>query len=177
MSGLDYFVLGVTGLSLVFGLAKGFVQSILGLLVAAAGLFLAATWYGEVVPFVRGWVETDTTALLVSFLLIFISTVFAGMVLGRAFRRFLEKTHLSWIDHLAGGAFGLVRGWLICSVVYVALTAFPVRWEVITQARFAPYLLEGAEVLTYATSRDLRDQFLGGYNRLLSQWERPPHGK
>jgi membrane protein required for colicin V production len=177
LTALDYFVLGLTGFSLIFGLMKGFVRSILGLVVAIAGLFLAATWYQPVVPYVRGWVETDMTARLVAFLSIFVATVFAGLVLGRAFRRFLEKAHLSWIDHLAGGAFGFVRGWLISSVIYVALTAFPVQTEMVAQARLAPYLLKGAEVLTYATSKNLRDQFLDGYHQLQARWEGALKGK
>jgi len=177
MTALDYFVIGLTGLSLIFGLMKGFVRSILGLLAAVAGLYLAATFYPQVEPVFRGWVETDTMARLVAFLTIFVVTVMAGLVLGRAFRRFLEKTHLSWIDHLAGGVFGFGRGWLICSVVYVALTAFPVQLDVVARATLAPYLLKGAEVLTIATSKTLRDRFIDGYFRLQARWGDLPVGK
>ncbi len=143
---------------------------------ALAGLFLAATGYKEVVPLVRGWVESDATAFLMAFFSIFVTTILVGMALGRAFRRFLEKTHLSWVDHLAGGAFGVVRGWLICSVIYVGLTAFPVQPEVVSQAKMAPYLLRGAELLTYATSSDLRGQFLDGFHQLQARWEVSPEG-
>jgi membrane protein required for colicin V production len=177
MTALDFFVIGITGLSLAFGLMKGFVRSVLALVMALVGLLAAATWYPVVVPLVRHWVETEVTARLVAFLLIFFVTVVVGMVLGRAFRRVLERTHLSWVDHLVGGAFGFVRGWLICSVLYVALTAFPIQLEMVAGATFAPYLLKGAELLTYATSPHLRSQFLTGYHRLQARWAGLPIGK
>lgn len=177
MTTLDYFVIGLTALSLIFGLMKGFVRSILGLVVALAGLFLAATFYPQVELVIRPSVETDMMAQLVAFLTIFVAVVVVGLLLGRAFRKFLEKTHLSWIDHLAGGAFGLVRGWLICSVVYVALTAFPVQLEMVARATLAPYLLKGAEVLTIITSKNLREQFRDGYHRLRVRWGDLPSGK
>jgi membrane protein required for colicin V production len=177
MTTLDYFVIGVTSLSLAFGLAKGFIRSVLGLVVALAGLYLAATFYPVVESVIRGWVETDAMARLVAFLTLFVATVVAGLIVGRAFRRVLEKTHLSWIDHLAGGAFGFVRGWLICSVVYVALTAFPAQLDMVARATLAPYLLKGAEMLTMATSRNLRDQFLDGYYRLKARWGLLPTGQ
>lgn len=177
MTTLDYFVIGVTSLSLAIGLAKGFIRSVLGLVVALVGLYLATILYPVLEPALRGWVETDTMARLVAFLSLFVATVVAGVIAGRAFRRTLEKTHLSWIDHLAGGAFGLVRGWLICSVVYVALTAFPARLDTVARATLAPYLLKGAELLTTVTSRDLRNQFLDGYYRLKVRWGLLPTGR
>jgi membrane protein required for colicin V production len=169
MTTFDYIVIAVTGSSLLAGLMKGFVRSVWGLIIALVGLILASAFYPQLEPIVRSWTETDVTAMLTAFLVIFVAVVLVGMAIGRTFRTFLKKTHLSWIDHLAGGAFGLSRGWLICSAMYVALTAFPVQPDVVTDATLAPYLHQGAEVLTIATSKELRDQFLDSYRRLQNR--------
>jgi len=172
---LDYLVIGVTALSLVFGLVKGFVRSILGVAVAIAGLLAAANLYTAITPFVRPYVETDLVAKLTAFLLIFLVIVFAGIAVGRAFRKALEKTHLSWIDHLMGGAFGLLRGWLVCSVIYIALTAFPEHLNMVQRATLAPYLLKGAQMVIYLTSPEVRERFLREYHVLQERWEKRPN--
>jgi membrane protein required for colicin V production len=167
---LDYLVIGVTALSLVFGLVKGFVRSILGLAVAIAGLLAAANFYTAVAPVARPYVETDLMAKLTAFLLIFLIIVFAGIAAGRVFRKALEKTHLSWVDHLMGGAFGFLRGWLVCSVIYVALTAFPEHLSMVQRATLAPYLLKGAQIITYLTSSEVRERFFREYHLLQQRW-------
>jgi hypothetical protein len=75
------------------------------------------------------------------------------------------------VDHLAGGAFGLLRGWVTCSIVYVALTAFPVRLDMVERAVLAPYLLQGAQLLSYVTSDDVQKRFLDGYNQVQERWK------
>lgn len=176
MTALDYVVIGVTGLSTLYGLARGLVRSVVALLVAVAGLFLAASGYPQVVPLIRPWVTSVAMARLMAFLLIFVAVIVAGMMLGRALRRALERADVSWIDHLAGGAFGFLRGWLICSVLYLGLTAFPTSSPVVDRARLAPYLVKGADLLTHALSSELRDRFLDGYDRLHALWEHQSAG-
>ncbi|MCS6803719.1 MAG: CvpA family protein [Blastocatellia bacterium] len=177
MTTFDYIVIAVVGLSLLAGLIKGFVQSVWGLASALVGVILASLLYPHLQRLVRPWTESEVTAMLMAFLLIFVGVVAGGIATGRMTRAFLKKTHLSWIDHLAGGAFGLARGWLICSVVYVALTAFPVQPDIVAQARSAPYLHQGAEVLTMATSKELRDQFFEGYQYLQHRELVAPMGR
>jgi len=72
---------------------------------------------------------------------------------------------------MLGGALGLIRGWLICSVIYLALTAFPVKPEAVERAYFAPALLEGTRVITYLTSRELRERFFNGNEIVRQLWQ------
>jgi hypothetical protein len=70
-----------------------------------------------------------------------------------------------------GAAFGLLRGWLICSVIYLALTAFPLRPAAVEHARFAPALIEGTRVIAYLTSPELRERFFDGYEKVRKPQE------
>jgi membrane protein required for colicin V production len=171
MTPLDYFVLTVTAISLTFGLIRGFVQSILAIGATIAGLLAAVTFHEKVAPAVRPYVETDLMATLVAFLGIFLLIVLAGMGIGHFIGKVLKKVHLSWIDHLAGGAFGFLRGWLVASVIYLALVAFPVQLEMVQKAVLAPYLIKGGQVLTYLTSAEMRKRFRDGYETIQQRWK------
>jgi hypothetical protein len=56
----------------------------------------------------------------------------------------------------------------VCSVIYLALTAFPVRLETVAEARTAPALAEGAKLISWLTSADMRARFEAEYRRLTS---------
>jgi membrane protein required for colicin V production len=65
-----------------------------------------------------------------------------------------------------------MRGWIIGSVLFLILTAFPVQIEKVKEARLAPYLLVGARVLVTVTPSSLKAKFLDGYDRVQKLWER-----
>jgi hypothetical protein len=55
-------------------------------------------------------------------------------------------------------------------VIYLALTAFPLRPAAVEQATFGPALLEGTRVIAYLTSRELRERFFAGYQTVKQFW-------
>jgi uncharacterized membrane protein required for colicin V production len=92
----------------------------------------------------------------------------AGFVLGESLRAGLKRAKLQWFDRALGAGFGLVRGVAVCSVVYLALTAFPVRLEAVARARTGPALAEGARLLALCTSSEVRARFLTQYQHLFA---------
>ena len=92
----------------------------------------------------------------------------AGFVLGESARAGLRRAKLEWFDRALGAGFGLLRGVAVCSVVYLALTAFPVRLEAVARARTGPALAEGARLLALCTSSEVRARFLAEYERLFA---------
>lgn len=98
----------------------------------------------------------------------------AGSLLSLWLRRGLKRRRLGWVDHTLGAVFGFLRGWLICSVIYLALTAFPGKPEAVERAMFGPALLEGTRVVAYLASRELRERFLNGYETIKQLWGQRP---
>ncbi len=86
--------------------------------------------------------------------------------------KFLRVVDLQWFDRLLGAAFGFARGWLVGSVIFLGLTAFPVRIETVQHATLGPYLLLSARVLAVMTPASLKEQFLEGYDQVRSLWEK-----
>ena len=101
---------------------------------------------------------------------IFVAVLAVGALLTFWLRSRLRRARLGWVDHLMGAGFGLLRGWLICSVVYLALTAFPLRPVAVERAMFGPVLLEGTHVVAYLASQDLRRRFSSGYETIKELW-------
>jgi hypothetical protein len=92
----------------------------------------------------------------------------AGFAVGHYARSGLKRARMGWLDRALGAAFGLARGVAVCSVVYLALTAFPVRIESVAEARTGPALAEGARLLSFCASEDVRAHFLAEYWRLFA---------
>ena len=121
---VDIVLLAVFLLSVLVGLWRGFVfeiVSLLGWLVAfiianSAGPFLA-----DLVPFgadaqVRLWA---------AYIIVFVLVLLTCTLLARMLRALVSATPLSFVDHLLGGAFGVVRGALILVVVATLVTLSP----------------------------------------------------
>jgi membrane protein required for colicin V production len=170
MNFLDYFVLTVVILSTAFGALKGILKGILSLASMLVGL-LAATWgYEYAAVLCKGFVSTARSANLLGFIFVFLVFIIGGSLLSRTLRGALKRAKLDWVDHALGATFGFLRAWLFCSVLYLALTAFPVRLETVEKAAFAPFLLEGTRVIAYLTSPELREKFFAGYTSVKALW-------
>ncbi len=171
MTFLDYFVLFVAAASIILGASRGILKGIISVISTVAGLIAAAYLYGHAAVAFRGVTTTSRAANLLGFVAVFLLFLIAGGLLSRWLRRKLKRARLRWMDRLLGAAFGLARGWLVCSAVYLALTAFPVRLDAVERAMFAPALLEGTRVISYVTSSELRERFFNGYSTVQGLWE------
>lgn len=163
MTVLDYFVIVVLGASLVFGLVRGIIKASITLLACIVGLLAAGYLYPYAGAAIKPAVSSRLAADFLGFVVIFLAILIVGMVISNVLRRALKRVRLGWMDHLLGGGFGLARGWLICSALYLALTAFPIRLEAVEQAKLSPLLLEGTRLIAYLTSPEVRGRFQNGY--------------
>jgi membrane protein required for colicin V production len=171
MTVLDYFVLLVVLASVASGATKGIIRVIVSVAFTVAGLVLAGYSYEYAAGVLRIFVPARLADLL-GFVTVFVLVLVGGSLLGRWFRGRLKRNRLGWIDHLLGAVFGFVRGWLICSIIYLALTAFPSQPEAVERSTFGPALLEGTRVVAYLTSHELRERFSSGYETIKQLWDK-----
>jgi membrane protein required for colicin V production len=162
MTVFDFIVLALVGASVVSGALRGLVRALVTSAALIAGLLVAAHGYESAGAVLRGLgvAESAAAANAGGFLLITFLALGAGFVVGRMATRGLRRARLQWFDRALGAAFGLVRGLAVCSIMYLALTAFPVRLDSVAEARTAPVLAEGARLLAAFTSHDVRTRFL-----------------
>jgi len=166
MTLFDLIVLALVAASVVAGALRGLINALITFFALVLGLLLAARGYAIAGSILRGLdiIESSAGANAVGFILIAFIALAAGFVAGRLISKRLKRARLAWLDRTLGAGFGLLRGLALCSILYLALTAFPVRLSAITEATSAPVLAEGARLLTAFTSSDLRTRFLKGYS-------------
>jgi len=171
MTVFDLFVLAIIVASIVAGALRGLARALITGLALIIGIVLAARGYEVMGSVLRtlGFVESNAWANACGFLLIVLLMLAVGFIAGRILRGSLRRARLGWIDRLLGGAFGVLRGVALCSLFYLALTAFPVRLASVEEARTAPALAVGASVLVRFTSQDVRSRFLNEYRRLMNE--------
>jgi membrane protein required for colicin V production len=170
MTFFDFLVLALIASSIVSGAMRGIVRALLTGAALILGLLIAAQGYGAVGAILRGLnlVESEGAANAGGFILIMIVALVGGFFAGRLVSGGLKHVRLEWFDRVLGGAFGLLRGWAVCSILYLALTAFPVSISSVTEARTAPILAQGAKLLGIFTSQEMRTRFYEGYSDLIN---------
>jgi membrane protein required for colicin V production len=170
MTVFDLFVLAIVGASVAAGALRGFVRALIATFGLVLGLFVAAHTYEPAGALLRalGLVKSTEAAHAGGFLLVTGLMLLAGFVVGEFAKSGLRRARLGWLDGALGAGFGLLRGVGVCSVVYLALLAFPVRIESVAEARTGPALAEGARLLALCTSQDVRARFLAEYRRLFA---------
>lgn len=174
---LDYAVVAACVLFSALGWRRGFVRGALALASSFLGFVLAANFYPYAGALLAGVTTTQRAAELLGFALIFVATVVAGSFAGRGLRNALDRSKLGGVDRLLGALAGLGRAWLVCSALYLALTAFPFRLETVQNSAFAPALIAGTRVLAYLGSDELRGKFAKGYDALQKVWRDPATGE
>ena len=161
MTFFDLIVLTLVGASLVAGALRGFVRALVATLAMFAGVIVAAQMYETAGAALRalGLVESNAAANAWGFLLIVGFALALGFLAGELLRGGLRRAKLGWMDRVLGAMFGFARGMAVCCIVYLALTAFPVRLSTVEEARTAPVLAEGAKLISWLTSEDVRARF------------------
>jgi membrane protein required for colicin V production len=109
-------------------------------------------------------------ASLIGFIVIFVACLLVGAVAAFLVNRFVKMASLEWVDRLMGAVFGFLRGWAVCSIIALALIAFPVRGDTLARSLFAPYLLAGARAAVLLVPHDLKDKFNQEYRKILQGW-------
>jgi len=170
MTFFDLIVLGLVGASLIAGALRGFVRALIATLAMFAGVIVAAHSYETAGMFLRALhaVESNAAANAWGFLLIVGVALALGFVAGQLLKGSLRRARLEWMDRVLGALFGCARGIAVCCVIYLALTAFPVRLGSVMEARTAPALAEGAKLISWLTSAHIRTRFQVEYKRLTT---------
>jgi len=162
-------ILGFLGLR---GIFRGMIREVASILGLLLGFFLANTSHAELAPLLVGPLGGPGLANLVAYLGIFLGTVAAVFILAWLVRKILRLVMLGWLDSVGGGALGLFKGALLCSIIVMALTAFlPPKAEILTRSHIVPYVNLFNSYLSNALPKDMRDQFLQHSKELHKAWE------
>jgi membrane protein required for colicin V production len=179
---IDLLLLVVVGASVLTGLAAGFARVGVGFIAMIVGLFCGFWFYGIAAAYVLDYVSSRATANLFGFFVIFSGVLIVGAIVGRILAKFFKWVGLSWLDRLLGGAFGLVRGFVIAAGMVTVLLAFapsPPPASVV-DSKLMPYVINVSGIFAALTPREIKDAFSVAKDKVKADWSqqaaRKPEG-
>ena len=147
ISWVDIALVSLFVISVLVGIWRGLVFEILSL----AGWVVAYFGSPYIAPILAQWLPHErlgpsllhVSSLLLAFLLILVVWGLAAKLL----RAMIHATPLSLLDRLGGGAFGVVRGLLVCLLLVVVIGMTPLArsptWQASALAPGLQQLLQG----------------------------------
>jgi len=133
MTWLDYAVLGVTGISVAWGVWRGLareVMSLAGWVIAFLAANLFAAPLAETLP---ASLSPPELRVLVAFVGVFVLCLAVASLAGLLLSKLIKAVGLGSLDHTLGALFGVARGLLIvlAFALLAGLTRLPLNpiWE------------------------------------------------
>jgi membrane protein required for colicin V production len=121
MTGFDYAVLAIVGVSVLLSIMRGFVKEVLALISWVVAFIVARLYALELVPLLPEAIPSEELRILAAFLIVFLTTLLLCSLLAIALSLIFKKVGLGWIDRGLGAVFGVLRGVLVvCILVLLA---------------------------------------------------------
>jgi len=127
MTGFDYAVLAIVGISVLLSIIHGFVRELLALASWIVAFFAAQNYAADLAPLLPAALTGGSLRLLAAFLAVFLSVLLALTLIANLLSSLFRSAGLGPVDRVLGAVFGLVRGFAIVMVVVLlaGLTALP----------------------------------------------------
>lgn len=174
MNPFDILILVILGYSLIRGLFRGLVKEVSSVIGVFGGFYAAYTYYQNVAGLLSGLIQDISYLNILSFLIIFCGVLIVVSVLGIIIKYLMNITFLGWIDRIGGVVFGLAKGILIVSVLFISLTAFlPKGSAFIKNSVLAPHVSWTSEKMAKVVSREMKQDFMSKLGELKKAWKIP----
>jgi membrane protein required for colicin V production len=168
MTLVDWAVIAILAIAFFSGLAQGFFRSICGLGGLILGLAVAAWNYHHLAAILDRFIRVEAASDAVAFALILIVVILVTGLIGNVLAKTFKLIGLGWLDALAGGAFGLLQGALLVTILILVTVAFFPQTRWIADARLPQDFFGAAHLGSNITPAQLGDRIREG----LRQWER-----
>ncbi|MCL5263435.1 MAG: CvpA family protein [Acidobacteria bacterium] len=162
MSLLDWVIITILIVSTLAAASSGIIVEVFSLGGLLLGLVLACWNYQRLLPWVMSWGMSLAVAKVIAFVVIALGVMILAGLLGRLIRWSIRFVGLGWLDHLAGAAFGLVKGAVLVVVMIVALLAFLPQSSLVRNSRLAPAFLTAAHGVAGVSPAELSGEIRNG---------------
>jgi membrane protein required for colicin V production len=171
MNAFDILVAVILSYSLIRGLFRGLVKELASIIGVLGGFLAAYSLYGVAAGYLSRLVSNPAYRNILAFMVIFCVVVILVNLLAVVIKYVLRIVFLGWLDRLGGVAFGVVKGVLIVSVIFLVLTAFlPKGTPLIRDSMSAPYISMVSEKLAALVSNDIKSEFSAKLDALKKAW-------
>jgi len=168
---MDIVFIFLVFITLILGVAKGFIKQIIGILAVIIGVILAVELYPFISPFFFNLTSHRVISNFLAFFVVFLVVLCLGGVVSGALSKMI-KGPAKLIDRVLGGGLGILKGILICVVIVFGLLVFPVNRKWLRDSQLAPYCLRISRAIIYVVPRELKEKFREKYQEILGKVEK-----
>jgi len=174
MNPFDIIIVVILGYSLVRGIFRGLVKEVSSIIGVLGGFYAAFTYYTILTKFLSGLIKETAYLNILSFLIIFCGVLIIVGILGVFIKYLLNIAFLGWVDRIGGVGFGLVKGILIASILFITLTAFlPKGSAFLKNSMLAPHISWVSEKMAKVVSKEMKQDFMAKLGELKKAWKIP----
>jgi membrane protein required for colicin V production len=188
---IDYIVIGITLVSMLFALIRGFISSFLSLTGWVLSIYLTYVAYPFAAPFLGKLIKNDMVLLVCGHSIVLVCFLIAFGIFNLMVSTALKGLSRGMFDRLLGLGFGFIRGALLVSFCYyIAATLVavmngttgtnpaddkgkPVEDQTIPafilQAKTYPYLKMGKEAIEDFIPAAFHDQVQEAYGQMIKK--------
>lgn len=171
MNSFDVIVIVIVGITMAYGLLRGFVREIFSLVSLVLGILAACRYYSLAAHYLSQWVANEVIARTLGFAFCFIAVYLTVGLAGSAVRKLAKRAKLGAEDRLLGSIFGIMKGVLIATGIAIALVAFmPPSHPSLLQSKLLPHLITFGEIILDAIPGECRRSFDEKKHELLESW-------
>jgi membrane protein required for colicin V production len=174
MNWLDAVLLVILVVSVLTSFRKGLSREVIGLISVLLALICGIWMYGTAGSLLVPYMSSPAVANLAGFFVVFFGVILIGAVVSHVVGRFLRVTGLSFVDHVLGAAFGLVRGTMISVALLMGIMAFSPGDQPpqsVVDSRIAPYAVDAARVFVSMAPHELKEGFRKTYTQVKTSWQ------
>ena len=126
----------------------GIIREVVTVIAFVVGV-LAAGFYDDLAENVLLFIDNDTAANVAAFVVLFGAAALGGQLAAVLLKQMAGLFFLGWVDHLAGAAFGLLKGLILVEVFLILFTTYPYLGldGTIRGSAIAPLFLDGGPAL------------------------------
>ena len=172
MNWLDVIFLLILIFTSVHGLFKGLIKEVASILGLVLGIIAANRYYGFLAHRLGDMSIADPYAWIFAYLIIFTAVLAGVILLGKLLRTLLKIGMLGWVDKLAGGIFGFLKGALVICVIMLILT-FVLHTDspLLKKSGIAPFLTDFNQNLSAMIPDEVKQGYMEKSERLQKIWE------
>lgn len=172
MNVFDIAVIIILSYCLIRGVFRGLIKELSSIVGVIGGFYAAYTYYMEVAKHLSPWISDTAYLNILSFLILFCGVFIIISILGVIIKYILKIAFLGWFDRICGAGFGVIKGILIISILFILLTAFlPKGSTVIKDSQLSPHVALVSEKMAKIVSKDMKRDFEARIAELKKAWE------
>lgn len=168
LTAFDIVVLATILISTLFAFGRGFVTVALSFASWGGAFFTAVLGFDIVVPYVREWITQNDLANITTFILLFFLSLFIFKQIAEWVGGKVKSSFIGFLDRSLGALFGMLRGYVVVCVAYLAINAFigSTQPDWLRDAKTRDFVHYGAEMVASFTKDILGDEDSGAADLL-----------